>query len=203
MSFMRAALKNDAISRALGNLPNGVMENMAFRNALGAFSDAVRQVPAYRVLLDKNGIRPAQVRSITDFKELPVTDKENYIIPGSLHQLSGEEASDFYTFGTSSGSKGEPLFWPSLRGYDQLLPAIIARYYCAQWEIHKIPTLLLICFPLGAWVGSVKSAAISLEIARDRKYPFTVLAPGASMDDTRKIAYSRASRTRIPDEAEQ
>ncbi|MCL5795013.1 MAG: hypothetical protein M1338_01515 [Patescibacteria group bacterium] len=187
MGLIQFMLKNDTIARMMNNMPEKLVEKLAFKKALQTFKVSASKVPAYKEFLRANNINPNEIKTPNDFQKLPIMDKENYVTPNSLHQLVLGKVENFFTFGSSSGSTGRPLFWPSLREYDQVLPAIISRYYIDQWAIDKIPTLFLICFPMGAWVGSLKSAAISLEIARDRKYPFTVIVPGANLNDTKRL----------------
>jgi hypothetical protein len=80
---------------------------------LDLFRVTARDVPAYRQLLVEHKIDPAAVKSTADFARLPLLDKKNYNRRFSLDDLvlgGTLTRSDF--FAVSSGSTGEPTFWP-------------------------------------------------------------------------------------------
>ena len=48
--------------------------------SLDLFHDASRRVPAYKDFLKKNKINPSKIKNFDDFKLVPPTSKENYLL---------------------------------------------------------------------------------------------------------------------------
>ena len=87
--------------------------NEAERRALALFESVVATVPAYRAFLAEHDIDPATVRTIDDFRTLPLLTKDNYLRRHLLAQLCrGGELAGCDMVAVSSGSTGEPTFWP-------------------------------------------------------------------------------------------
>src|SRR5690349_3362521 len=77
------------------------------------FHNVAATVPAYRVFLAEHGVDPSAIQTVEDFRAVPVTTKQNYQSRYPLADLcrDGELAScDFIA--VSSGSTGQPTFWP-------------------------------------------------------------------------------------------
>src|SRR5678816_2833863 len=81
--------------------------------ALELFREVAATVPAYAEFLRAEGCDPATVCTVEDFARLPVVTKDNYLrrhpLP-SLCRAGKLEDCDFVA--VSSGSTGEPTFWP-------------------------------------------------------------------------------------------
>ena len=70
---------------------------------------AYRDVPHYRALFDKAGIKPGDIRCVSDLAVVPVTSKKDLRKHGLDHYLSSKaDAAQLKSFGTT-GSTGIPL----------------------------------------------------------------------------------------------
>jgi phenylacetate-CoA ligase len=148
------------------------------RHALDLFQGVTRDVPAYAKFLTERGIAPESVRSLAEFARLPATTKENYQRAHPLASLcrgGSLESVDF--FAVSSGSTGEPAAWPrfvsdeigSAYRFEQVLRDAFA--------VHERPTLGIVCFALGSWVGGMFTTFACRHVAA-KGYPLTLVTPG-------------------------
>lgn len=136
----------------------------------------VRDVPAYRRFLEERGVS-SDVRTLDEFRALPLTSKESYHRTSKLSELcrGGIENADFVA--VSSGSTGEPAIWPRFSsdevGTTQRFEQVLRDAFDAQ---HK-RTLGVVCFALGTWVGGMYTTAACRHLAA-KGYPITLVTPG-------------------------
>jgi len=142
--------------------------------ALSIFHEAATRVPAYRDFLKSRGTDIKKIKTIEDFATIPPTDKQNYIRAYPLAARSWDGKLYHQSLvAVSSGTSGEPTFWPR-GGYQEFEQAIIHDLlYRAHFEIHKRRTLMLICFPMGIYVSGVATLIPSWLVAQ--KYPMLTL----------------------------
>jgi phenylacetate-CoA ligase len=92
----------------------------------------------------------------------------------------------------SSGSTGQPTFWPrSLR--DEL--AIATRFeqiFHDSFQADTQPTLAVICFTLGTWVGGMYTANCCRHLA-SKGYPLTVITPGNNKTEILRVVQELGS----------
>ena len=70
-------------------------------------------MPAYRAFLREHGVDPGQVRTFEDFERLPLITKANYHSRYPLPDLCRQgRLDDCDMVAVSSGSTGQPTFWP-------------------------------------------------------------------------------------------
>lgn len=167
-----------AFERLLRTEPEGFWQQAGFSRALEVFQQAARRVPAYREFLKKHGVDPQAVRSISDFEQVPVTDKRNYIeaFPLSSRCWDGD-LGGARLVAMSSGASGQPLLWP--RGSFSEFEATITHelLYRSIFEIDRFKTLLIIGFPMGVYVSGLATAIPSWLVSQ-KGYPLTVAAVG-------------------------
>ena len=87
--FPKKTLPSNA-TKLLSLLKNRSEDNWIQRGetqAFKLFKQMAQRVPAYKNFLKKNGVKPQQVRSIHDFKKIPLTNKENYLLAYPLESL--------------------------------------------------------------------------------------------------------------------
>jgi phenylacetate-CoA ligase len=147
-------------------------------NVLNLFQQVASKVPGYRAFLQDKQIDPGQVKSLADFHQLPLTTKDNYIRCYSLPELcyDGQIANcDFVS--ASSGSAGEPTFW-ARRMEDELeIATRFEQVFQDSFQAKDTPTLAVICFPLGTWVGGLYTTSCCRYLAA-KGYPVTLVTPG-------------------------
>ncbi len=157
------------------------------RRALKLFHDAAVRVPAYKDFLRTNRIRHATVKTIADFARVPRTTKENYINRYALSDRCWDGIlSATSIIAMSSGTSGEPKFWPR-GGFSEFEAAIIHELtYRSLFSIHKKRTLLVIGFPMGVYVSGIATLLPSWMVAQ-RDYDLTIVAAGNNKVDMQRI----------------
>lgn len=158
--------------------------------ALMVFKTASETVPAYKKFLAKNGIDPALVESFDDFQSLvPLTDKSSYVEKYNLEDLClGGKVGDKCVVERSSGYHGKPYYWPRFVGQDDGFPGYFEFLsYKNGWLAKDSPTLVLVCFGLGLWVGGMKMAWAYRQIGNKGRFPMTMMTPGVEVDETIKL----------------
>jgi phenylacetate-CoA ligase len=156
----------------------GVSEPSAQARVLELFQRTVREVPAYRDFLTTQNVDASAVNTYTDFTRLPLLTKQNYINAYPLPaRCRGGSLAGSEMIAVSSGSTGKPLAWPrSLR--DELEIATRFEQVFAQgFGVQRHPTLVVICFALGSWVGGMYTAQCCRYLAQ-KGYPLTLVTPG-------------------------
>ncbi|WP_283133132.1 phenylacetate--CoA ligase family protein [Rhizohabitans arisaemae] len=147
------------------------------------FHRVAATVPAYGDFLSSHGVTPSSIRTYEDFVRLPLTDKAGYTRRYPLPELCryGDlTACDMIA--VSSGSTGQPSFWPRASYDEQGITERFAQVFEA-FGARERRTLAVVCFALGTWVGGLYTAACCRHLAA-RGFPITVVAPG---NDKREI----------------
>jgi phenylacetate-CoA ligase len=133
------------------------IKKRADKKALQLFKAASSQVPAYKDFLKQNKIDPKKINKIEDFRELPYVDKENYISRYNLDQLSWNGVlRSTIGFPMSSGSSGEPYFWPT--GLSQEIDSIelFSKLIRNIVEDRNESVLFISSFALGTWKAGIE-----------------------------------------------
>jgi len=156
------------------------------KRALDLFHTVARRVPAYKNFLEKEHIQEKKIRTYHDFtKYVPLIDKENYITQYPLADLCLD--GNLFTnriISVSSGSTGEPFYWP--RGLVQDLEGaeMHTPIYNNIFQMNQTSTLVVNCFSMGAWIAGSFTTASTLTYA-DKGNPVNIITPG--LDKTEAI----------------
>jgi phenylacetate-CoA ligase len=146
--------------------------------ALALFAETAREVPAYRALLAKHGVDPAQVRTRADFERLPLLTRANYLDAYPLPaRCRGGEIFTSDTVAVSSGSTGTPTFWPRSLADELAIARRFEQVFVDGFEADRKRTLAVVCFPLGTWVGGMFTAACCRHLAA-KGHPIFTVTPG-------------------------
>jgi phenylacetate-CoA ligase len=148
------------------------------RHLLELFERTRTTVPAYAAFLAEQRAFPEQIRSLADFRRLPLTTKANYHqrYPLAERCRSGDlSSSDMIA--ASSGSTGEPTFWPRSFTDELLVAARFEQVFRDSFAADARRTLAVVCFPLGTWVGGMFTASCCRHLAT-KGYPLTQVTPG-------------------------
>ncbi len=153
--------------------------------ALTLFHSMAKRVPAYKSFLRKNNIDPGKIQTIEDFQYIPTIDKDNYLRAYPLEELcwDGEFSSNRWTISTTSGSTGDPFYFP--RQIDQNWQyAILAELYLrTNFQIDKKRTLYIVGFPMGAWIGGLFTYQALELVAEKGNYPLSIITPGIHKEE--------------------
>ncbi len=145
--------------------------------ALGLFYSMAERVPAYKDFLKKNKISVAKIKTIEDFKFLPKIDKHNYLKIYDLEKLcwDGNLKDKRWTISSTSGSTGEPFYFPREEEQDLQYARTAEMYLRTNFQIHKKSTLYIDAFPMGPWIGGVFTFSAIRLIAEEGKYPLSII----------------------------
>src|SRR5581483_2466821 len=81
------------------------------QKALKLFHAAAERVPAYKDFLKQNKIDNKKIVSISDFKQVPLTDKKNYIAKYPLKSRVWDgQPQENKIIASSSGTTGNPNY---------------------------------------------------------------------------------------------
>ncbi len=149
-----------------------------FPAVLALFHGVAADVPAYRELLAAHRIDPAEVRTREDFARLPLVTKEGYLRRHPLAaRCRGGDLSTCDFVAVSSGSTGEPTFWPRFVSDEIAVASRFEHVLHDSFEADHRRTLAVVCFPLGTWVGGMFTASCLRHLAV-KGYPITTVTPG-------------------------
>jgi phenylacetate-CoA ligase len=154
--------------------------------AAAVYHRAVDEVPAYRAFLVEQGL-PVDPAPSTDFADLPLVTKENYLrrFPLASRCRGGRlEAGDMLA--VSSGSSCSPTIWPRTV-LDELPVALrFEQVFRGSFRADERRTLAVVCFPLGSWVGGMYTTSCCRHLAA-KGYPITVVAPGNNVAEILRV----------------
>jgi phenylacetate-CoA ligase len=145
---------------------------------LQLFHTVVDSVPAYRQFLGVHGVDPLDIQSLEAFQQLPLVTKANYIKQYALpDRCRNGTLSACDMVAVSSGSTGEPTFWPRLVTDELQIATRFEYIFRESFQCDRRSTLAIVCFALGTWVGGIYTAACCRWLA-SKGYPITVITPG-------------------------
>lgn len=160
--------------------------------ALALFQRTAHDVPAYRAFLQAHGIDPVQIRAREDFERLPLLTKEGYLKRYALaDRCRGGDLFTADTIAFSSGSTGEPTFWPRSIADELTIASRFEQVFTDSFDSVVRRTLAVVCFPLGTWVGGMFTAACCRHLSAKGLRIFTV-TPGNVKPEILRVVHALA-----------
>ena len=155
--------------------------------ALALFHDVAVDVPAYRAFLTKQGISHRSIQTFEDFAKLPLITKDNYLTRYPLADLchNGQLAT-CDMIAASSGSTGKPTFWPRFLTDELQIATRFEQIFHDSFNADSRPTLAVICFTLGTWVGGIYTTNCCRYLA-SKGYPISVVTPGNNKEEIYRV----------------
>jgi len=161
--------------------PSSFWEKKGEKSVLGLTEYVIKNVPAYKKFLKTKKKSLQKISSISDFKQLPLTTKKNYLKRYPYIDLfPKKEFFSATTFSATSGSSGEPFYFPRSEENDseyEFMSRILLR---DQFNIDKKKTLGIMGFALGVWIGGIFTYKNFNKISND--YDFTLIPTGTNRD---------------------
>lgn len=153
--------------------------------AMGLFHQMSVRVPAYKDFLQKNKINPEKIKTIEDFKSIPTVDKNNYLKNYPLEKLcwDGNLKGKKWTFSTTSGSTGEPYYFPREKDQDWQYAVTAEMYLRTNFEIDKKSTLYIDGFAMGAWIGGLFTYQAIKYVAERGNYQLSIITTGSLKEE--------------------
>lgn len=147
---------------------------------LTLFYNMSKRVPAYKEFLKTHEVDPQHIKTYQDLKRVPTIDKNNYLRVYSREMLcwDGIFKEKQWTISTTSGSTGEPYYFPRTEEQDKLYAKTAELYLRTNFQIHKHSTLYIVGFPMGAWIGGLFTYKALNIIQQSGKYALSVITPG-------------------------
>ncbi len=152
------------------------------QKALENFQLVSKVVPAYRDFLKKHKINPEKIKTIDDFKQLPLTTKDNYFKKYPLNMLvMGGDLGGATTIHSSSGSTGKSFYFPKSPIQDINIYKGVELLLVYYFDIDKINTLLINCFGMGPWPAG-EIVHTSTKMMGEKGLKISVISPGLHKD---------------------
>lgn len=146
---------------------------------LRLFHEMAKRVPAYKDFLRVHNCSPDQIREAADLRQVPLIDKDNYLrkYPRRMLCWDGEFPQGQWNISTTSGSTGQPYYFPRQKLQDQQYAVTAELYLRSQFSIHERSTLYIVAFPMGAWIGGLFTYE-ALKMVADKGYNLSIITPG-------------------------
>lgn len=145
---------------------------------LALFRRCAAEVPAYREFLAARQVNPAEIKSYQAFEKLPLMGKADYMRAYPLpERCLGGSLIGADRVAVSSGSTGQPTFWPRSASYELNVAVRFEQVFRDSFHAHQRSTLAVVCFALGNWVGGLFTTSCCWHLAR-KGYPLMVATPG-------------------------
>ena len=145
---------------------------------LALFQRCAEEVPAYRRFLESRSVIPADISCFQAFRNLPLMSKSNYMLAYPLpDRCLGGSLGCADRVAVSSGSTGQPTFWPRSAAYELDVAVRFEQVFHDSFSAHRRSTLAVVCFALGNWVGGLFTTSCCWQLAR-KGYPLLVATPG-------------------------
>ncbi len=148
---------------------------------LELFHEAATRVPAYKDFLHTHHVDPKAIKTLEDFKQVPVTNKDNYLRKYPLIDLCWDGTLEqALVFAATSGSTGKPFYFPHDHELDWQY-SVLAELFLEQGmrEGREGPTLVLVTFGMGVWIGGLFTYQ-AFELASLRGKNVSILTPGVN-----------------------
>lgn len=150
----------------------------AEQRVLQLFKRCAAEVPAYAQFLATKGVEPAAVVGFEQFRALPLMGKADYMQAYPLpERCFGGSLAGADRVAVSSGSTGQPTFWPRSAAYELDVASRFEQVFRDSFEADRRSTLAVVCFALGNWVGGLFTTSCCWHLAR-KGYPMMVATPG-------------------------
>lgn len=162
----------------LDELLKNTDETRSFEQLLKLFRRCAAEVPAYQQFLASRQIAADAIVSYPAFQSLPLMTKPEYMQAYSLpERCLGGSLTGSDRIAVSSGSTGQATFWPRSAAYELDVATRFEQVFRDSFHSHEHPTLAIVCFALGNWVGGLFTTSCCWHLAR-KGYPLMVATPG-------------------------
>lgn len=150
------------------------------RRAFRLFHEMAYRVPAYKDFLKSHNFSPRSVKGLKDFARIPTIDKANYLrkYPKEMLCWDGEFSHGQWVISTTSGSTGQPYYFPREISQDWQYAVAAELYLRNNFQIHDKSTLYIVAFPMGAWIGGLFTYEALKILSENGGYDLSIITPG-------------------------
>jgi len=158
------------------------LDGNATKRAIELFNYSLEHVPAYEKFLHEKGISLTPIVSYEEFKKIPPVDKSGYLKNYDyLDLLPDRVISNSTTISSTSGSTGEPFYFPRGEMQDRQYEYIAELFLNNQFDLSNKSTLGIIGYGLGIWIGGIFTYKNFNRIAA-KGYKLTLAPTGTDKD---------------------
>jgi phenylacetate-CoA ligase len=176
------------ILKAIKTKDGDFWENLKKKQSLNLFQHAAQKVPAYKDFLNKHKIPAGKIKTYEDLQFVPPVNKKNYLRQYPLEKLlwSGTFKNKHTVFTSTSGSTGEPFYFPREKQLDWESSLIHELFVTAV--PHKInkPTLIIVGFGMGVWIGGLITYKAFEILSQRGGYPISIITTGINKAEVLK-----------------
>ncbi len=180
MSKLLSGFSNiNKLEQALRTKPESFWVKRGDSMALNLHTKMYKSVPAYASFLKQAGIKKP-VKNLNSLSALPTLSKESYLKEYSRSDLcwGGSLENASWVISTTSGSTGEPYYFPRQADQDEDYALMAELYLRANFEIQSRSTLYIVAFPMGAWIGGLFTYEALRRVAERGGYNLSIITPG-------------------------
>ncbi|GAA4758625.1 hypothetical protein [Gordonia alkaliphila] len=146
--------------------------------AISTARRAAHRVPAYAKHLAAHGKNLDELTDREHFEALPPVTKEEYIrvnVPADL--VWDGDLGRAGAWSASSGSSGEPTFWPRAQAARDDAAQAHGRIFTESFDTRAVTTLVVDAFAMGTWIGGTYTYTAVQDLA-ERGHQVSVVTPG-------------------------
>lgn len=150
------------------------------KRALHLFEAMAARVPAYKDFLKSHNFSASSVKGYEDFAQIPPINKDNYLrkYPKNMLCWDGEFSHGQWVISTTSGSTGQPYYFPREHSQDWQYAISAELYLRNNFDIQHKNTLYIVAFPMGAWIGGLFTYEALKIVAENGGYNLSIITPG-------------------------
>lgn len=173
-----------AVLRDIRTKKNSFWTKIKTDYSLGVFRRAVANVSAYSEFTKSKGVDSRSIKTWEDFKKLPIVNKDNYLRKYSQKALSSKsDLQNTLILTSTSGSTGEPIYFSRNHEIDWQSSVIHEMFFSNGSFDSKTPTLVLVCFGMGVWIGGLITYQAFELFSRRNKSAISLLTPGINKEE--------------------
>ena len=171
---------SDVTLQKLYHKPESYWITRGHKATLLLFQQMATRVPAYKDFLRQHRIDYKKVKNIADLAVVPSVDKDNYLRQYPLSDLcwDGQLKQEQWVFSTTSGSTGEPFYFPRTSDQDLQYALTAEAYLQNNFDIQSKSTLYINGFAMGAWIGGLFTYQALKHVAERGDYKLSIISPG-------------------------
>lgn len=148
------------------------------------YNEMIEEVPAYKKFKEygvNRFFRFPKTHPLT-----PLVDKDNYLRKNELKDLCWQGSLETMdgTISATSGSTGEPFYFPRSEEQDILYSLTAELYLLENFQADKKTTLYINAFAMGPWIGGVFTYSAIKHVQGRDNINISILTAGVNKKDT-------------------
>jgi len=146
------------------------------------FNKVRKNVTAYQKFLEENS-----TKNIIEWSDIPLCDKNNYLLKYPIEDLTQEDISNAFLIGTSSGfSKNGSVFWLKEAVDENAYLEILKQIFIKEYGIDRQKTLFIVSLAFGTWIAGMQIATTLRSMASEMDH-VTLATPGLDLKEATNI----------------